>query len=81
MLVRPWTGWRRMDSTYYSPTFSYPIKAGRTSRARGQLPPRVVSMSTRHVDEVREPSKAADCYAHLVMPFKITELDATLLWE
>ena len=45
---------------------------------RGRLPPYVVSMSTMHVDDARGPSKAAGCFAHLVQPFKLKELEELL---
>lgn len=47
-------------------------------RARGQAPPRIISMSTMHVNDARPLSQAAGCYGHLVMPFRISELEALL---
>ena len=44
-------------------------------RERGNLPPYVVSMSTMHVDDVLESSRAVGCFAHLVQPFKIVEIE------
>ena len=47
-------------------------------RERGRLPPYVVSMSTMHVDDARRSSKAVACFAHLVQPFKLKELEELL---
>ena len=47
-------------------------------RTTGKLPAHVVSMSTLHIDDARGPSRAAGCYAHLVMPFKLTDLEGIL---
>lgn len=59
-----------------------PDKSGwdflRELRARGILPPQVISVSAMHVDDARGPSKAAGCHAHLVEPFRINELEAAL---
>ena len=41
----------------------------RVLRERGQLPSRVISMSTSHFGATHESSKAAGCRAHLVKPF------------
>ena len=47
-------------------------------RTHERLPAYVVSMSEMYGDEARRTSKAAGCFAHLVQPFKLEELEAIL---
>ena len=47
-------------------------------RKRGELPPRVITMSAMPMDQGRTLSEAAGCHAHLARPFPLSELDAAL---
>lgn len=47
-------------------------------KRRGELPPRVITMSSMHMHQGRVLSEAAGCYAHLARPFPLAELDAAL---
>ncbi len=47
-------------------------------RKRGQLPRRVITMSSMQMDQGRALSQAAGCHAHLARPFPLTELEAAL---
>ncbi len=47
-------------------------------RKRGELPRRVITMSSMQMHQGRALSQAAGCHAHLARPFPLTELEAAL---
>ncbi len=47
-------------------------------RKRGELPHRVITMSSMHMHQGRALSQAAGCHAHLARPFSLVELEAAL---